>query len=648
MIKLTLNPDTFPKTFLFDKDTIIIGEGPQEIVNLCLKNLGLHQTHLKITLRDLHFFISNQANDPFVTLNGLPFGKKKLKVNDIIQIKDQIIRVDEIFAPEKASLPLAELPVATDLSSKKEILTDNFPDIETLSKEDDQEGWFPSDLNNLNFEELTRPAFQAKTQHEIKLTLDDVYFEEDSTEKKNLQSNRSFWPLKGIKWVVTSFLLFLAIFSTISLEIYFRAKSQSGGEEVKAAESLADFAMALTYAQTYNIVPQKQNFSDPEFLKTNLIALLSSTSISCGNIDAQGQFSNCPYLLRFYSNQDLSHFLLIAQPAPSLSQWLFPKDAIVVDSTLMNLRKVSDMKTLNRLLANSNPFDGNNGTQLIEAIKQLKIISLPNLAQATQKKEFAPPSILAYIRPGAENLIYNAPRYYLFGETIVKKALSSFSQGQEVPYLVEIDRLLNLDHLVFYTTHGMQAAFEARQALSKLSPKNSFFTAYLQLSSHGEILGSRLVMDEEKKEVEEKPLIEIKEVEPIADAYNHEYQRAFEKLAKHKDCCKQGLVPIIQRMALILEEDLDKGGYELSSEFSKLLEKYYRLRAEQEKNLYELFNEVASLHPSLPLTTIQHLYETNSFHQVHYNPLRQVPFQEYIDPLSFFIKNPAPPYQSKN
>lgn len=604
MIKLTLNPGS--QTFFFEKEIIIIGEGSSDIVDLSLPGLGLHQTHLKILIREGNFYLINQANDPFVTLNGVPFGKKKLQINDILQIRDKTIRIEAFEIPTPEAKKIEE-----DLGLKSEIKKENvihsdFPDIESLANEDDLEGWFPPDLMDITLENIIGKQ-TSDTNQKIEL----------NAESLSKGKETKFWNRKKWSWTLGFLIVICSIFGIITSEIYFRAKNKSGGEEIKAAESLADFAMAFTYAHVYNIVPQKLNFSDPEFLKNNLLALLSSTSIPCGNIDAQGQFSNCPYLLRFYSNQDLSRFLLIAQPAPSVSQWLFPKDALIIDSSLMTLKKISDLKNINRLLANPNPFEGTNEKDLIETLSLSPVLPLPYLSHATKKREFAPPSILGYIRPGAENLIYNAPRYYQFGETLIKKALSSSSSGQDgAIFLGEVERLLNYENLVFYTSQGMQAALEARRTLSKLVPQNSFFTAYLQLSTQGEILGSRLVLDQEGDEeilpVEKSFGLEKTIEEKTFETLHPALQRVAEFKVKSKDALK----PLIETMLATLEEDIEKSEIKIEDVFSAILEmrkgqlqKYQDLLSNLEKEYEDLPEELKVLQNSLKPAAFFHFSE---------------------------------------
>src|SRR5436189_52185 len=90
MIRLIVNPDKQPHLMTFDKEVIIIGSAQD--ADLVLKGEKLEKAHVKIERQANNYLIFNQANDPFVTLNGLPFGKKILKSEDLIQIGNTQIR----------------------------------------------------------------------------------------------------------------------------------------------------------------------------------------------------------------------------------------------------------------------------------------------------------------------------------------------------------------------------------------------------------------------------------------------------------------------------------------------------------------------------------------------------------------------------
>lgn len=602
MIKLTLHQQSNSQTFLFTKDCITIGEGQGDTVDISLKGLGLHQNHIKLYISGHCFYISNQANDPFITLNGLPFGKKKLVQQDVIQIKDCLITIDEIQLdlpkePEKTQ-PHIE---STEQANIEEQICD-FPSAEKLAKEDDLEGWFPSDLSELNIEDMTKTHDPKLAIH--KSNMDENYqLEEQAHERK---PKISFFSLKKLKWLAVFAVLLFIIAGAVGVETYLRAASKSGVEENKAAESLADLAMALTYAKVFHVIPQNHNYSEPEFLKNNLTALLPANSILTGTIDTQGLFSNCSYLYRFYSEQGLSRFLIIAQPAPSISQWLFPKDAILIDSSLMDLRKISDLKNINSLLAAAKPFEGTTGRELSEEIKSLKVLSLPQLAKISKKMEFAPPRILKYLKPGAENLIYNAPRYFLFTEPLLKKLLSydltANSKESILALQSELERFSGFDNLILYAPQGLQAANKANKVLYSINHATNFLSGYLLLSPTEEILSSRLIIDTKdsfdqmaKAEVETQEIAEV-EKPSLPLPFTHPLNKKFENF---QNTSSEALLPLVKQMAEILEELIQKNDYDLKNEFFLLLENYQNTRIEQKKKLARLIQRIEQQYPEM-------------------------------------------------
>lgn len=576
MIKLTLHQQSEAKTFLFSKETISIGEG--ENVDIPLKGLGLHKNHIKITLVNNQYYIFNQANDPFITLNGAPFGKKKLKVHDTLQLKYSAITVDDVSFD---SIPLEDSPQTEGVNLEEQIC--DYPNAEKLAKEDDLEGWFPSDLSELQIEGITKAEDQKQ---------------EEPNQEPISQQKKSFFSLNSLKWFMVCICTLFIVASAIGFEIYFRAASKSDFEENKAAESLADLAMALTYAKVFHVIPQNNNYSEPEFLKSNLVNLLPVNSSASGTIDTQGHFSNCSYLFRFYSEQGLSRFLIIAQPAPSLSQWLFPKDSILIDSSLMDLRKISDLKEINSLLAASKPFDGANGKELTEIIKNLKVLSLTHLAKVLKKKEFTPPKILKYLRPGSENFIYNAPRYYLFTEPLIKKILlfDLENQGQEGKEILqnEVERFAIFENLILYTSEGLQATDSVNKALHDINKASNFLTGYILLSPEAEILSSRLNIDV-KESIRRTPNIDIdsNEIAQVDSATIplSRSQMIEAKLRKFKQTAIEILHPIIKELSESLKESLANSEPEIKNEFFLLLNTYQKAKQELEKKLENLIRQ---------------------------------------------------------
>jgi hypothetical protein len=296
------------------------------------------------------------------------------------------------------------------------------------------------------------------------------------------------------------FIAFSTLMSLVGTVMYFKVVHASNRERIEAAEAVADVSMALAYAQVHNIKPQKQNWSDPDFLKNNLASVLSSEYPAFSHIDKQGQLENCAYILRIYTSSDLAHFLVIAQPEPTLLQRLIPKAAIIVDSRAMEMRHINDLKALNRLLVNPNTLDGANAVEISNIVKEGDLIPLSSLATNQQNHGFIPPKLLALSHPGAENLIYNAPRYYHFGESVINRAVHSLEgthDEHEASRLKEqIEALANYTDIVLYSSQGIQKAIKAQKALAAYAPHSKFITGYLNFNTQGEMTGSHLVYND--------------------------------------------------------------------------------------------------------------------------------------------------------
>lgn len=337
-------------------------------------------------------------------------------------------------------------------------------------------------------------------------SLKDLYISEfdDENENWNQSKDKKQPPAPSkfaINWkpIATGLLSLLVIFSVGLGAFYWSASGKSFEEEIHAAEAVADVTMALNFAQINHTLPQNQNWSDPEFLKNNLTAVLASEYQPLANVDSHGQFQNAPYILRIYTSSDLSHFLVIAQPSPSLFQWLIPKATIIVDSRYMELRKTNDLKILNRLLINTT-LDNSNNAEISALVNQGELIPLKTLAQKQAGQGFTPPKALAFIRNGAENLIYNAPRYYHFGESLTRRVLSLYeheSDSQEVSILKEeVEAFTKYPNIVLYSAGGIQVAAQAQRALATFLPQYKFIFAYLQFDSSGLMTSTHLLMDD--------------------------------------------------------------------------------------------------------------------------------------------------------
>jgi len=342
-------------------------------------------------------------------------------------------------------------------------------------------------------------------------SLKDFYLSEFDDENENwnpLKEKRDTpsTPRFVINWkaLMSAAGVLIALCTLVLGLFYLNFIGRSGEEELKAAEAVADIAMALNYAQINHTLPQNQNWSDPEFLKSNLLAVLDSEYQPLANVDSHGQLLNSAYILRIYTNSDLNHFLVIAQPNASLLQWLIPKGTIIVDSSTMELRKTTDLKTLNRLLVNPT-LDATNSTDIAQLVKQGKLIPLVQLAEKYANNGFTTPKALALIRSGAENLIYNALRYYHFSERLVNKAIAIYESDGDSHSIEllkqEIDSFSRFPNIVLYSSDGLQTAILGQRALATFIPQTKFLFAYLQFNAKGLVANGHLLIDDNSSEL---------------------------------------------------------------------------------------------------------------------------------------------------
>lgn len=592
MIKLIVNPESDKIQRTFTKNEIIIGSGKPEPSDLTLQGENLETIHVKIIKQENRCYAINQANDPFVTLNGLPFGKKNIKNHDRLQIGNTIVMLefDQTQVDENASLgPGAMPPKQIKISSEEELnqileqalskkrdettndsviptnISNEIPPPSFLDQEGDdglekdfdleaeleklevlaenfqkEEAWnnekvdiedILGEVEDLGLNEPVNPeensspiqqphsevfpkekenVYPAAEQYQTPLpkkerqSLKDFYLIDLDDEKQTWNKSRQENPKKESRWnwklfgFIVGLLLFLLI--AAGALFYYNISVRTNAEEMKMAEGAADVAMALTYAQVNHNKPPNQNWSDPEFLKNSLMNVIGPEYVVGTTSDVLTQFNNNTYLIRIYTSSDLSQFLVIAQPAHSLLQWLIPRASIIIDSKEMQLRRTEDLKALNRLVLNPNTLEGPSAAEVSSIVKQAELIPLSALNSKFEGQGFKPPKALALLRKGAENLIYNAPRYHRFGGNFVKKALmiaDNQDESHEIAQLrQEMQALTKYPNLVLYSTQGIQGAAQAQKALNTFLPNNKLLIAYIKFNSKGSETSSHLFMDE--------------------------------------------------------------------------------------------------------------------------------------------------------
>ncbi|ADI38874.1 putative uncharacterized protein [Waddlia chondrophila 2032/99] len=503
MIKLTLNPDQESKVITLDKEVIVIGHSNADHVDLPMDIPGICARHVVIEEQNERFVVINAANDPFTSLNGLPFGKKPLKNYDQIEIGENKIKFEFIEDDAPTTQTVEKQEDVPDEIDKllKEVEELSKPSLETAP---------PPSLPAIEDQKAEEEEEEAESLSSKKYYLRDFDDESEQWSEDRLEANNIYSPGResfADSWKMLAGLLLaiIALGAVICSGVYFRASGKNSQEEKKIAAGIADIAMAMTHAKLNHITPNKQNWSDPNFIRNNLAQVLSPNLHTQAQIDSEGQFTKYPYRLRVYTSRSLDQFIVIAQPAPNLMQWLVHKKTLVVDSSTMEMRKISDLKALNRLLANPDPLEGSNGEDIHHLIKEGGLMSLNSLAGHKNHWGFSPPKTLGFIRPGAENYIYNAPRYYPFGEELLRKAIQLYknsSSPSDVAIIQdEMDEISNFPNIVLYTSEGLQMAVEAQKALNTFAPNSKFLVAYVKFNPKGFVASSHLLINEERREI---------------------------------------------------------------------------------------------------------------------------------------------------
>ena len=532
MFRLTLNPESTPEIHLFNQSSIALGSDPA-LVHLVIPGSDIFSIHLRMIKLGKDVVILNEANDPFASVNGHPFGKKFLHSGDLIKTLETAI-LFEILDPDfdqkqgdrKDNIDEGSFQAAVDDETRSQ--SHGLPNFDlkpvasfSLPFEQDFEG-IKEDLDDDALDRLLKelesseeisaqmtplpPSLQSSNK-KPGLSLKDDYLRDLEDDMRHpaahapevSKAHHSLY--RAWKWVLFFIFSLLVISGLAGTIIYLTMSNKTEAQETKVAQGVADLAMALTHAKLNRLKPHNQNWADVEFLKSNLQSILPETASYASQVDAQGQFNCCPYTLRIYTNGDLSHFLLIAQPAPNLTYWLFPPSVIMVDSHLMELRTLKDVKSLNRLLANPDPLDGPNGKEITALIKKGELFSLATLASDTGNSDFNTPKNLAWIIPGAENFIYNAPRYYRLGENIVHQAIhlsTTKGSSKEVSALKQdVSNYASLNHFILYSNQGKKSADLTRQGIAMFAPTDNLLFGYVLFNAKGKIQQVHLLKEEE-------------------------------------------------------------------------------------------------------------------------------------------------------
>lgn len=603
MIKIILNHDNGVETFTFEKQAILLGSDGSQ-ADVVIWGDSVQKTHLKILEENDRFLAINLANDPFTSINGLPFGKKRIDNEDFIEV--------------------GNLTLHLELSKKNNL---SIPEKLQEIEDDPDESIFEASIDEVSDleDDKTHYSYTEKEENE-----EENGNWKDVHEEEKLNSNKFPFFVKHWKMLSGIAAVCLLLCALAGSGIYFRTTGKNSQEEKKIAAGIADIAMSLIYANKHHIAPSKQNWADPDFININLSRVLSPNLHSQAQIDNQGQFIRHPYILRVYTSSDVSRFLIIAQPAPNFLQWLINKTSIVVDSTTMEIRKVFNIKSLNKLLANSNPLDGKNGIEISRLVQEEALMSLDSLSGNKNLWGFSPPKALALIRPGSENYLYNAPRYHPFGEPLLQRVIEiSQTRGNSSDISLlqeEIESIERFKDIILYSSQGMQSALEAQQALSTFFPEKKFLVAYLKFVSNGYVASSHLLIDDNNRQESLDPkvllrnfkeysdsLISLNEdkEDPLSDKHESGHHKQKESIGSQHPLFLQlqavntarqrALKPITDDIIFLLTKHTQDILPDFSQKFRELLKNYDATDNQQQTRMIEEITRLYEEYSEMPL-----------------------------------------------
>lgn len=589
MIRLTVNAQSKPQVHLFNQATIKIGAAAEQS-DLVLEGPEYASIGLLITEMNGCFILFNQTNDPFISLNGHPFGRKLLNTGDVILVGETEILFE--------NLDTTALVKKTEPSSAEQVAP-IFLDVplpfEGEVKGYDEKEWQEMESLVEKTEEESIVSPQPASRPAPVSSLKDDYLKEWEDQGGLLRVGRESDDHLFMAWrtiVIFIVSLVMSIFVGGAL-LYFSLSDQKQDQEVLAMQAMADLAASLSYAKLHHLHPTNQNWADADFLHLSLEKLLEETPSLASEIASNGQFRFCPYSLRVYTNPDLSRFLLIGQPAPSLWHWLLPKSVILIDSRTMKLHITKDIRHLNRLLAHSNPLEGSNGKAILDWIKQHRVVSLAWLAENTGNAEFCCSKQIRPMKNGMENLIYNAPRYRRIGKFLTDLALrlSKTPDPQALLRLREgLADVASLPHLVLYAEDKKKASLIA-EVLGRYSQGETLAVAYLgegELSQKGRV--ERWKESPLQSPVNSRFFRESAEIASLEEPSRHapaQESALFRELQKLTLAREQELSPLVQLLSAVLQEEVLQPLKHSEQRASSLLVTFYRTNDKHNQKIWQ-------------------------------------------------------------
>lgn len=545
MIELTFfTPEAHVRCFT--QSMVIIGAGSTDLADLNLPLLDWEPQHLIFIQDSQGTWAINQANDPFVLLENRPFSKRRLEIGQSYQITLRGLSILCRICSGQAAENPSPLPSNADLESDLMDLLQEVENFPSVSKSAPIKESTPSTPPQLK----PKPPPRMPKYHALPIPSPAILTANAQSPNVNAakETGKPTEPpaeedhAASMAWklVLASGATVFLLVAAFSLTVYGAFAENNNQAEFLAAQDVADVAMALVHARMHPEPQKTYNLADPEFLRAQLSQLLGEAFPMNLEMTPQGHLKNSSYLLRVYTNQDISQFVIVAQPEPSLWYWLIQPHTIFLDSETMQLHKTQDVRMINRILADTTFFQNKHFTALDPIFARSSSIPLRTLSYETNRREFAPPRELKQLRPGAENRIYNAPRYHRLGETLFR-LLTEFKATSPTDHTLVTEALQALSdfhNMVLYSVGSLHTAQKAVNTLQSHFPEEQFLIAHMTLDKENRSLLASHVVDP-------IPEASIFDLRSSIDAEKHPLQAKLEELAQAR---RRAIEPFTQEM----------------------------------------------------------------------------------------------------
>ncbi|MGM0440091.1 MAG: hypothetical protein ACQEP8_03140 [Chlamydiota bacterium] len=419
------------------------------------------------------------------------------------------------------------------------------------------------------------------------------------SDDQNFISSRDFRK-KLTLLVAGAFIIFLSLIAGYR---YFT--NQNRWEQIATAKTLADLSMALSHVMT---IPEEVSFDsqDRVFIEFHLNQVLPVAYREKYPLDNNNLIQGTDYKVTIIADKALEHFLLIARPASNYKNFILTRPAIIIDSTSMELRKIYDYSPWKAVLEEAMPLENLNFDKISTLAKEEELLSLSTLGDYF--RDFTPPQKLGQIKAGAENIVYNAPRYFPFSAPLSSQAIlvgSSHADSQDIEQLHDLsEKFSSFTDLVIYSTQGLSGALNIQAAFEHFPETPKFLIGFLDFDNQG-LISEASILDEEllkqhRQEIDNRlKTLPPQPQEPEETVYDEEIVHPIRvDLEAVIDDHKENLNLLSTDISLLLADaqhnlitNFSEKLYSLTDEYIDTLRVYHQRLTETLTDLFNLYVE---------------------------------------------------------